>query len=241
VQSVAETLAALVQVHLTRRGAKMFFGNWVFVSDLRTGAFSGGSGEEAVLMAGAAQMARFYDLPGSVAAGMTDSKALDYQAGFEKGLTLALAGLAGGNMVYEAAGMMSSLMATSFEAMVMDNELLGAVQRSLRGIEVTDETLSYQVIEDVVMRGPNHFLGHSQTLKLMQTEFLYPEVSDRQSLSVWHSAGEPSILDHARTRVREILSSHYPAFPDAATDAMIRARFPIALARADMQAGNGRW
>lgn len=241
VQAVAETLAALVQVHLTRPGARMFFGNWVFVSDLRTGAFSGGSGEEAVLMAGAAQMARFYDLPGSVAAGMTDSKALDYQAGFEKGLTVALAGLAGGNMVYEAAGMMSSLMATSFEGMVMDNELLGAVQRSLRGIEVTDDTLSYAVIEDVVLRGPNHYLGHSQTLGLMQSEFLYPEVADRQSLSVWHSSGKTTIIDHARVRVQEILSQHYPAFPDAATDAAIRARFPIALARTDMQAGNGRW
>lgn len=240
VQACAETLASLVQVHLTRRGARMFFGNWVFVSDLRTGAFSGGSGEEAVLMAAAAQMAQFYDLPGSVAAGMTDSKALDYQAGFEKGLTVALAGMAGGNMVYEAAGMMSSLMATSFEAMVMDNELLGSVQRALRGIEVSDATLSYEVIEDVVLRGPNHFLGHDQTLRLMQSEFLYPEVADRQTLSLWEATGRPSIVDHARVRAAAILSSHFPTLTDAATDAAIRARFPIALDPASMRAG-GRW
>jgi trimethylamine--corrinoid protein Co-methyltransferase len=241
VQACAETLASLVQVHLTRPGAKMFFGNWVFVSDLRTGAFTGGSGEEAVLMAGAAQMAQFYGLPGSVAAGMTDSKALDYQAGFEKGLTVALAGLAGGNMVYEAAGMMSSLMATSFESMVMDNELLGSVQRALRGIEVTDETLSLEVIGDVVLRGPNHYLGHEQTLRLMQSEFLYPEVADRQTLSVWASSGRASILDHARARVRSILSDHYPPLADAATDAAIRARYPIRLAAEDMARGAPRW
>ncbi|WP_284163601.1 trimethylamine methyltransferase family protein [Frigidibacter sp. SD6-1] len=241
VQACAETLAALVQVHLTRKGAKMFFGNWVFVSDLRTGAFTGGSGEEAVLMAGAAQMARFYDLPGSVAAGMTDSKALDYQAGFEKGLTVALAGLAGGNMVYEAAGMMSSLLATSFEAMVMDNELLGTVQRALRGIEVTDDTLSYEVMEDVVLRGPNHYLGHAQTLSLMQSEFLYPEVADRQTLSMWASTGRPTIMDHARGRVQDILGSHYPSLADPDRDAAIRARFPIRLAPGDMRADCGRW
>lgn len=241
VQACAETLASLVQAHLTRRGARMFFGNWVFVSDLRTGAFTGGSGEEAVLMAAAAQMAQFYQLPGSVAAGMTDSKVLDYQAGFEKGLTVALAGLAGGNMVYEAAGMMSSLLATSFESMVMDNDLLGTVQRALRGIEVTDDTLSFEVIEDVVLRGPNHYLGHAQTLKLMQSEFLYPEVSDRQTLSVWSSSGRPSACDHARVRVREILSAHYPVLVDDALDAAIRARFPIRLAAGDMRATSGRW
>lgn len=241
VQSVAETLAALVQVHLTRRGARMLFGNWVFVSDLRTGAFTGGSGEEALLMAGAAQMARFYGLPGSVAAGMTDSKHTDYQAGLEKGLTVALAGLAGGNMVYEAAGMMSSLLATSYEAMVMDNELLGAVQRTLRGIEVTDDTLSYEVIEDVVLRGPNHYLGHPQTLSLMEREFLYPQVADRQSLADWSSSGKASIVDHARRQVVDILSRHFPASPDDSADAAVRAHFPIALPKEAMRPETTRW
>ena len=238
VQSVAETLAALVQVHLTRKGARMLFGNWVFVSDLRTGAFSGGSGEEALLMAGAAQLARFYDLPGSVAAGMTDSKALDYQAGMEKGLTLALAGLSGGNMIYEAAGMMSSLMATSFEAMVMDNEILGATQRTLRGIEVTDETLSYEVMEDVCLRGPHHYLGHAQTLQRMESEFLYPQVADRQSLSDWHAAGKPGIRDHARRKVTEILRQH---FPPVERDTLLRDRFPLALPASAMRAETCRW
>lgn len=238
VQAVAETLASLVQVHLTRKGARMLFGNWVFVSDLRTGAFSGGSGEEALLMAGAAQLARFYDLPGSVAAGMTDSKALDYQAGMEKGLTLTLAGLSGGNMVYEAAGMMSSLMATSFEAMVMDNEILGAAQRTLRGIEVDDDTLSFQVIEDVCLRGPNHYLGHAQTLERMESEFLYPQVADRQSLSDWHAAGKPGIRDHARARVKDILGSH---FAPVAQEELIRERFPIALPASAMRKETSRW
>ena len=60
----------------------------------------------------------------------------------------------------------------------MDNDLIGAVQRSLRGIEVNDETLSYEVIERTVL-GPNHYLGAEQTLSLMQTEYLYPKLGDR--------------------------------------------------------------
>ena len=49
-------------------------GPWPFVSDLRTGAMSGGSGEQAVLMAACGQMGRYYDLPTGIAAGMADSK-----------------------------------------------------------------------------------------------------------------------------------------------------------------------
>ena len=74
VQEVAEVLAGLVYVNLIAPGHPAMFGTWPFVSDLRTGAMSGGSGEQAMLMAACAQMAHFYDLPGAVAAGMTDSK-----------------------------------------------------------------------------------------------------------------------------------------------------------------------
>ncbi|MFZ1816088.1 MAG: trimethylamine methyltransferase family protein [Rhizobiaceae bacterium] len=241
VQSTAETLAALVQVKLTNPKARMLFGNWIFVSDLRTGAFTGGSGEEALLMAGSAQMARFYDLPGSVAAGMTDSKQTDYQAGMEKGLTVALAGLAGGNMVTEAAGMMSSLMGTSYEAMVMDNELLGSVQRTLRGIEVDDDTLSFEVIEDVTLRGPNHYLGHQQTLSLMQTEFLYPQVADRQAVGHWEEMGQPTMVSNARAKVVDVLSGHFANSIEKDRDAMIRERFNVALPREAMKADTCRW
>ena len=201
-QTTAETLAALLLVNLVVPGHPVSFGPWPFVSDLRTGAFSGGGGEEAVLNAAAAQIANFYNLPCSVSAGMTDSKLPDNQAGYEKGVTTALAALAGANSISETAGMVASLMGCSFEAMVIDNEMLGCIQRALRGIEVTDDTLSYEVIKEVI-DGPGHFLGHPQTLELMQTEFLYPQVADRSTPAEWEEQGSRDIRDRARERTRE--------------------------------------
>ena len=81
---------------------------------------------------------------------MTDSKVPDAQAGYEKGISVAMAALAGCNNVSESAGMMASLMGVSFESMVIDNDMLGTVMRVVRGIEVNEETLSYQAIEDTV-------------------------------------------------------------------------------------------
>ena len=103
-QVMAETLACLAVVNLVKPGCPMTFAAWPFITDLRTGSFTGGSGEQALLAAAAVQMGKFYNLPNSVGAGMTDSKIPDAQAGYEKGLTLALAALAGANRVCEAGG-----------------------------------------------------------------------------------------------------------------------------------------
>ena len=184
--------------------------------------------------------AHFYGLPGSVAAGMADSKIPDAQSGFEKGYTTALAGLAGGTMVHESAGMHASLLGVSFESFVIDNVMLGAVLRTVRGIEVTDELLSIDVIAEVTA-GPGHYLGHPQTLALMERDYVYPEVGDRNNPDDWKQMGATDIRARARDRVREILSSHFPDHIDAALDARIRERFNILLPRTNMQPGNDRW
>ena len=135
----------------------MVFSNWPLVIDLRTGAFSGGSGETAVLNAASAQLSNWLGLPSGVASSMTDAKAIDAQFGMEKGITSMAAALAGANLIYEAAGMYGSLLGCSFESFVLDNDLIGAVLRATRGIEVSNETLSLEAIRDVCVGGPGHF------------------------------------------------------------------------------------
>jgi trimethylamine--corrinoid protein Co-methyltransferase len=216
VQQVAEVLAGLAYVNLIVPGHPAIFGPWPFVSDLRTGAMSGGSGEQALLTAACAQMAHFYDLPAGMPAGMTDSKYPDAQSGYEKGYTNALAGLAGVNLVYESAGMHASL--------------LGC-----------EDSLSLEAIRQVCTEGPGHFLGHDQTLELMQAEYIYPEIGDRSSPKEWAEQGSTIMTERAQARTREILSSHYPSHLDPALDAKIRAKFDIKLPRAAMEPGGTRW
>jgi trimethylamine--corrinoid protein Co-methyltransferase len=241
VQTVAETLAGLALVNLTVPGHPMIFSNWPFVSDLRTGSFSGGGGEGAVLNAASAQITNFYDLPSGVAAGMSDSKMPDNQAGYEKGITTVLAGMAGANMVFESAGMLASLMGCSFESLVIDNDMLGAVQRAVRGIEVNDDTMSYEILKDVCCGGPGHFLSQEQTLSIMESEYQYPEVGDRTSADEWEESGASDIRERAAEKARAILSAHYPEYIDPKVDEEIRRRYPILLAREAMAADCGRW
>lgn len=228
VQALAECLAALTCINLLSPGHPCIMGLWPFVSDLRTGAMTGGSGEEAVLAAGAAQVANWLGLPSGVPAGMTDSKLIDGQAGHEKGLTVALAAQAGANLIYESGGMMASILACSLEMMVIDNDLLGAVNRTVRGIEVNPDSLASQVIRDVIA-GEGHFLGHEQTLRVMQQEYVYPRIGDRLSPDDWWDAGGLSASDRAHEYVVQTLAGHFPAHVPPEVDERIRERFPIRL------------
>jgi trimethylamine--corrinoid protein Co-methyltransferase len=226
VQAVAECLAGVVYVNAIKPGAPAIFGTWPFVSDLRTGAMSGGSAEQALLTSGCAQMHRFYGLPGGAASGISDSKLPDMQAGWEQAITNTLAGLSGLNMCYEAVGMHASLLGFCLESIVLGDDLLGQVLRCVRGIEVTEDKVSIDAMKEVCLGGPGHYLGSDQTLSLMQTEYIYPALGNRMSPKEWVEAGRPMLLDRAIARKNDILAragSHI----DPAVDAAIRARFNI--------------
>ncbi|MEO1291535.1 MAG: trimethylamine methyltransferase family protein [Pseudomonadota bacterium] len=226
VQAVAECLAGVVYVNAISPGYPAVFGTWPFVSDLRTGAMSGGSGEQALLAAGCAQMHRFYGLPGGAAAGIADSKLPDMQAGWEQAISNTMAGLAGLNMVYEAVGMHASLLGFSLESLVLGDDLLGQVQRCVRGIDVTEDSVSIETIKAVCLGGPGHYLGQEQTLNLMETEYVYPALADRTSPKEWVEIGRPDLIAKAIARKNRILDAAKPLI-DPDTDAKIRNRFTI--------------
>ena len=126
-QTIAETLAGMVIAWLVNPEARAVFGPRPMITDLRTGAMSGGGGEQAKLTAAAMSMARFYGLPNSTIAGATDSKVPDAQSGYEKCLTVTLAVQAGADSITQAAGAQASLMGASLEAYVIDNDMLGSI------------------------------------------------------------------------------------------------------------------
>ena len=225
----AEVLAGFVYANLLSPGHPATFGALPFVSDLRTGAMSGGSAEQGLLMAACAQMARHYDLPCAVSAGMTDSMMPDFQAGYEKGCTELLAALAGANLIYEAAGMYGSLLGCSLESFVLDNDMIGSVMRAARGIEVTEDSLSLDTIREVCVGGPGHFFGHGQTIARMQPDYYYPALADRRAPQEWAAATDRDLLERARERTRNLLAAEPPDHLPAEIDAEIRARFPIRL------------
>ena len=234
VQIIAEQLSGIVYVNLLNPGHPLIMGCVPAQADLRTGAFVGGSAEFALLNAACAQIAQYLNLPIYNTSGISDSKLPDAQAGLEKGITGLAAALAGANYIHHSAGFLESLLTVAYEQFVIDNDVNGGIMRMLRGIEVTPQSLSIEVIDEVC-RGAGHFLGHPQTLSLMNSEYLYPSLLDRDSRDDWEMKGGKDIREAARERARQILAEHWPQVIPADMDRELRRRFRILLSARAMR------
>lgn len=234
VQAVAETLAGVVFARLVDENVAAIFAPKPLVADLRTGAMCGGGGEQAVLMAAAAQMGRYYNLPTSSIAGITDAKTLDAQYGAEKALAVTLAAQAGSNLITQACGMQASLLGVSLESYVADNDMLGHILRSVRGVEVNDDTMGIDSIREVCT-GEGHYLGHSDTLERMKSDYFYPSIGDRQSPDEWQADGSLDIQTRARKWAREALVKKPSDYIKEDTDLLLRQRYNLLLGQSEVR------
>ena len=164
---------------------------------------------------------------------MTDAKLPDAQAGYEKGMTNLLAAQAGGNLIYESAGMHASLLGCCFESFVIDNDMLGAILRTVRGIEVDRG--------QPVARGDARGLpGRPQPLPRPRPD----AGADAGGIPLPRGRLPPQPQGMGRARLaptssttrgsasRAILGSHYPRYIAPALDRQLRERFPIRLPEA---------
>ncbi|MAU02056.1 MAG: trimethylamine methyltransferase [Anaerolineaceae bacterium] len=228
VQIHAEELSGLTYCQLVKPGTPVVLGYVPSVSDLRTGNFVGGAAEFALMNAAVAQLGQHCNLPVYNSSGLSDAKLPDVQAGYEKGITSLAAALAGANYIHHSAGFLESMLTVAYEQFVIDDDINGSIMRLVRGIEVTDETLSLDVIEQVV-NGEGHFLGTQQSLELMNTEFYYPHTADRQSRDNWQANGSLDMREAARRKAKQLLKTHQPTPLSPTIDIAIRERFNILL------------
>ena len=223
----AEQLAGIAYTQLVRKGAPVLAGYIPGQMNLRSGGYLGGTPEFALMQAGAAQLARFYDVPIYCSAGMTDSKIPDEQAGYEKMLTLLLTALSGASFIHHAVGMLENMNLVSYEQMVLDNDIVQMVKRVLAGIETSPAHLAVEAIQRV---GPgSHYLEDEHTLQFMRQEYIAPPLSDRQNRANWQEAGALDSRARAALLVEKILGADKPSLLDPNLDQQIRQRFEIHL------------
>ena len=140
-----------------------------------------------------------------------------------------MAGLSGLNMVYEAAGMHASLLGFCHESLILGDDLLGQANRCVRGIEVTEDTVNLDVMKQTCLDGPGHYLGSDQTLSLMETDYVYPTLSDRTSPKEWVENSQPELLKNATALKEKILNEKSEAEFEDLLDNKIRSKFKIHL------------
>jgi len=207
-QHNAEVLSMITLIQLVNPGTPVLYGAVSTVMDMKTTMTRPGSPELGITHVGFAQLAKWYNLPCRGAAGDTDSKTLDIQAGYEAAFNLILATCAGFNFITYAVGAMEFSLAVCYEKILTDHELLGMIERLARGVEVSDETLAVDVIDKV---GPGgHFLAQKHTMEHHRREHFIPKLFDTQPYDSWVKTGSKEIREKAREEIKRILKEHQP-------------------------------
>ena len=75
--------------------------------------------------------------------------------------------------------MHASLLGYCLESLIIDNDIIGATQRTIRGIEVNDETVSLETIKKPAWKGRATISAPTRPCALMQRDYVYPTVGDR--------------------------------------------------------------
>ena len=207
-QSNAEVLGGVVLVQLIEPGRPVVHNiGFAHTMDMRTTACLAGAAECAIMACAGAKLARFYDLP--CASWMnTDAFMDDQQASMEKALT-GLAHTIGGVDIIWGMGQLAGGKALSAVQLVMDNELVEALRRLRRGLDVNDETLAFDVIADVVRDGAD-FLGHKHTLENFKAQLSESDLLTRSVREVWERSGAKDLARRAEEYVQQVRTGEAP-------------------------------
>jgi trimethylamine--corrinoid protein Co-methyltransferase len=206
VQAVAEVLSGLVLHQLTRRGAPFAFGAAVPQLDMRAMVASYVSPEFQLNNIAMAQLGRWYGMPTWGTAGCSDSQVVDEQAALEAMLGILIARLSGANLIHDA-GYFQSGLSTSFELVVLADELVAMTDQLMRGIEVNDDTMLVAEIDEV---GPGgDFIRTKETVSRFR-DYWFPSLISRMTRERWLEAGGTTLGERLNIRVKEIISQHRP-------------------------------
>ena len=204
---LCENLAALVLAQTVTEGAPFVFGPHCGIMDMKTQRFCYGAIELHMGWVIQGQIAHYLGLPSFSQGGCTDAKRPDAQAGAEAGISALLSALCGINLIHNAA---TTAMgdAGSMEMIVICDEILGIVFRTLQEIAVDEESLAFEVIEKV---GPGgNYLGEMHTFKHFREELYETKLFDRTAHETWIKNGAKEVCEIAKERCKDILKTHEP-------------------------------
>ncbi len=205
VQQNAEILAGTVLLQLVNPEIPVVHTPSSTVGDLSKGEYITGTPEAFLINAANLQISsQMYKVPTRIMCGMTDSDSIDCQAGYETEQNMMMGMLTRANILHNCLGILDSMMVTSYEKFVIDEELFRRFFRISQGLEVTDELLALDVIQEVTKSGGN-FLTHESTFKHCR-DLWQPSVSFRgRHKRILQSGGSEDLIAVANKKYKKIL------------------------------------
>ena len=173
---------------------------------MRKGTTPMGSIDTMILDLGYTEIGKYLNLPTHAYLGMSDTKIVDMQSGFESGMGALLAGIKGINMI-SGAGMIDFETTQSIQKLVIDNQMIGMIYKFNKGIIQRDEPIAKNLLIDLEKK--THLLSHDHTLKWFREEHYIPnKLIDRSTNEEWINTGRKSINQRSNEEVDKLLNKY---------------------------------
>lgn len=215
----AEIIAGIVLAQCVNPGCPIVYSASGSNAEMASGSLVIGSPEGAIVSLMNGQLAKFYNIPCRISGTLSDSKMFDTQAAFESAITGFMAQLGGGNFILHSAGIIETYNCTSFEKLIVDNELLGYFKHIGKGVEVNDDTLAFDVTKEVGPQG--EFLTNMHTFQHFR-DFYRPFITNRQTAVQWAEEGSISLEKAANAKWHKMLDEYVEPKLDADIDAAMK-------------------
>ena len=208
VQHAAENLSGVTIHQLVNPGAPIVWGGSPSAFDMRTGTTPMGAIETVMIDCTYAEVGKYLGLPTHAYLGMSDSKVVDAQCGFESGIGAVLGALTGVNMM-SGPGMLDFESCFSLEKLAIDAEIVGMAKRLVAGMVERETPLALEVIRQVGHAG--NFLGIPHTRRWFREELFIPSpVVDRDFRRNWEAQGSLDVTERAHRRVAQVVAAYEP-------------------------------
>jgi trimethylamine--corrinoid protein Co-methyltransferase len=209
IQHTAEVLSGVVIAQLVQAGTPVLFGGSPAIFDVRYSTTPMGAIETTMLTCAAAEVGRHLGLPTQGYISLSDSKALDAQAGLETGIGALMANLTGIDNV-SGPGMLDFESAQSLEKLVVDHEICLMTDRVRAGIEPREDFPSKALFEELLAE--KHLMIADHTRRHLRSELTFPgPVIDRTSRQRWLEEGSKTQAENVATEVDRILGEFTPS------------------------------
>lgn len=220
-QILAEAMAGMAFTQLVKPGAPIIFGTFASSISMQSGAPTFGTPEPAIVLYGAAALARRLGVPFRSGGSLCGSKIPDAQAAYESAQTILPSTMAGVNFVLHAAGWLEGGLASSYEKLIMDADQLGMMQVLSSGLDISENGQAMSAVREV---GPGaHFLGCEHTQSNFKSAFYRSNIADNNSFEQWESEGSQDAVMRANKIWKKMLNEYEAPPIDQATDEALQA------------------
>ncbi|MEI2806311.1 trimethylamine methyltransferase family protein [Albidovulum sp.] len=219
-QGLAESMASCALAQLVRPGAPTILASFFSSMSLRSGSPTFGTPEPAIGSLAMGQLARRLNLPLRCAGNFSTSKLPDGQAMQQSMMSMMSAVQGGANYVLHSAGFLDGLLSMSYEKLVMDTDMCGALHAYLDGMAVDDDALGFDALAEL---GPGqHLFSTRHTLRHYETAYWDSALDDNQPWETWDEQGGIDSAKRANTRWKALLAQYQaPPIDEAVDEALL--------------------